>query len=233
MTPKQKKSKQPLVVIFLAIGGLLIFGYWYFFQQRLNGGEFLALTFPRTCLQTITVAGGNSPRLYLRTIPGEIATSIEIDKKIKAESIDTAAFGPIPSVVTYMMKNKPLLWVKPDQIYMVLDRTYFSDFFIVDATRLKAGEEQKLGIVSKELLAELGAKDIASFLIRSEIIQTYVQQKADVCLVSEETASGMYRAEFDVIHTYHTNETNQEFYSFLLNMNAENGDVYVSAPSEL
>ena len=73
------------------------------------------------------------------------------------------------------------------------------------------------------LASPLSFRDIALFLLESQIITTYWHIESVLCLVSEDDSADLYKARFQGIHVYYTNKYNEEKLDFSISIKKNSG----------
>ncbi|HYG51256.1 MAG TPA: hypothetical protein VD905_10155 [Flavobacteriales bacterium] len=117
--------------------------------------------------------------------------------------------------------NNHLVCIDTASKKLCVNKTYFTDLAAVDVTRI--GEQHTLGGIKPALLEKMTYREVLSFLIKAEIIQTYQHLYADVYLVKEEQYGDNYEAKFNAVHHYCTNECIDEPYKFTVVINKKTG----------
>lgn len=138
----------------------------------------------------------------------------DFPQRFRAAPID-AGHTAVATVASYRVAGEPLLWFSPDNHEVVIDSTFSGDLNAVDPTRMSPGETAALGLLQPSARAALPAREIGRFLIESGMIRTYWHIGAELCLESESTDVIGYRATYSGVHTYFTNEQNQDAFRFV------------------
>ncbi len=133
------------------------------------------------------------------------------------------AYKALGTAENYRINGEAIAWVDNTDKRIVLDKTYFTDLLFPDATRLKPDEIIEIGKVQAALLSVWPFKKLVSFLLETQIINTYWHISADICLIEEQETAETYTAIFDAKHIYFTNERNVEEYVFAIQIHKETG----------
>jgi hypothetical protein len=117
--------------------------------------------------------------------------------------------------------NENLVAIDSTENTLCVNQAFFSGLVAVDVTRM--GEPHTVGRLKPELVRKMNYKQILMFLLKAEIIQTYVHLYADVYLMKEEEYGDNYEARFNAVHHYCTNECIDAPYSFGVVINKKTG----------
>jgi hypothetical protein len=136
----------------------------------------------------------------------------------------------IPHLAPYELDGEPFMVVDRAGRRVVLNERFFGPFVRPDAPRLSPGERMQIGAIrDPRLLADPLA--VVSFLLDSELVRTYWHIGARLSLLEvSETYTGFW-ATVRGSHRYFTNESNEEAYSFTVEVVIESGLVYVVGAS--
>jgi hypothetical protein len=147
-------------------------------------------------------------------------------KQIAAVEL-TDEFERIATLASYTIDGQPLLADDRKNQRIVANQTFFSPLARPDVTALRAGEKF---IVGKALDAKLYADPgfLVSFLIDSQLIQTYHHMEATLNLRHEEDSAEAFSASFDGVHVYFTNERNEHSYRFKISIDKKTGEISVT-----
>ncbi len=164
----------------------------------------------KDCLEKFTIDQDNT---YLT---GTHRTHLrDWQKVIKAETIKDGVHIPATCTRDYQVGNMPMFYFSPGSKKMVVDVQHFSDLKVASGTSVKAGQRTVVGRVMRKALAGISPRKLARFLLQASVIHTYLHIKADLCLVKEEhEEGGPYRAHFQGVHLYFTNQRNEMPISF-------------------
>jgi len=143
-----------------------------------------------------------------------------------AEQPDPATWQPVRAVERFQVGGTPLLWFTPDNGRVVVHAGHLSPLTAADPTRMSAGTSTTIGQLRTP--GALPPRDLVELLVRSQVILTYWHIGATLCLV-EEVAEPAYRARFEAVHEYYTNEENHDAYGFTFVLEAD-GRMRVEAP---
>jgi hypothetical protein len=122
--------------------------------------------------------------------------------------VDPEVQKPVEVVQHIQIDGRPLLWFTNDKSEVVVDSTAFSDLDVADATGIDAGQVLKIGRLT-ERGKQLASRDLALFLLSSQVILTWVHIGSELCLEAEDiTEDGSRRLRFSGEHTYYTSEEN-------------------------
>jgi hypothetical protein len=104
-----------------------------------------------------------------------------------------------------------------------VSKRYFSPLTRVDATGLEPGQKKDIGRLQPVSLGSPALRDVALFLLESQIIRTYWHVESVICFTGDYESSDIYSASFKGIHKYFTNSYNEEKLSFSITVNKLTG----------
>lgn len=140
----------------------------------------------------------------------------DFPKRYPAATIDPSKHLAVEATAEHRSGDAPILWFTPDFSDAVVDATLLGELTIVDATRLRPGDRQPLGTVTKRGREQLSGRALLDFLLRSDAIQTYVHIGSKLCLFGEFEHAGSYHAELTGEHEFYTNQENHQPFAFAL-----------------
>lgn len=133
----------------------------------------------------------------------------------------------IESLASYTIDGQALLADDRKNQRIVANQAFFSQIERPDVTALRAGEKFIVGkALDSRLYEDPGF--LVSFLIDSQLIQTYHHMEATLHLKHEENSAEAFSASFDGIHVYYTNEKNERSYRFKLCIDKKTGEISVT-----
>jgi hypothetical protein len=153
------------------------------------------------------------------TEPGDASTSV-------AAVADLTGLEPVEHLARYAIDGAPLLAVDRARRRVVVDAAQFGALERVDATRLRPGESKLLGTVLGEKLRS-GPRDLALFVVESQLVESFWHVEARLTLVEEKDSAEEYRAAFQGHHVYFTNERNQDRLAFSVVFDKRSGALRV------
>lgn len=124
------------------------------------------------------------------------------------------------------MGSAPLLAINRAQRSVVISAAHFSDLVRPDATQLAVGQRAVMGTLKGAALAA-PPRDVARFLVASELVRTYAHLEARLCLHAEENVKDRYVAHFRGEHTYFTSKRHQDRYAFRIELSRTTGEISV------
>ncbi|MFT5467312.1 MAG: hypothetical protein ACI8UO_002416 [Verrucomicrobiales bacterium] len=146
----------------------------------------------------------------------------DFPKRYEKAKID-ADFLAVEAVKRFRVAAQPLLYFNPARTAVVCDEEAFpAGLNVVDATSLGAGEGESIGFVSSAVVEELGMQNLAEFLIRSDVVQTWVHIESNL----EMTDIADDFASFSGHHVFFTNEENRCSLAFTIRL-TDSGELTV------
>jgi hypothetical protein len=103
---------------------------------------------------------------------------------------------PVADVAGTTIDGEPLLWLSPDRSQRVVDALWFGDLTVVDVGSLGAGERAVVGAMKPEATGRISLREVMAFLLRIQAVRVDAGGGSHVCLASEGTIDGTYRAVF-------------------------------------
>lgn len=148
------------------------------------------------------------------------------DAEAECKECDTLFLVNMPWNSSYS-DSLPIAFIKPHEevessLYM--NAKYFSNLVYIDAV---SGDVADVGSVKPALLEKLSYRDVAFLLMHTAHIRTYMHLEASIKLVEEDDTESLYSAKYDAIHSYCTNECNDDEYSFNVTIDKKTGVVSV------
>ncbi len=147
-------------------------------------------------------------------------------KAVKAGVVQKQ-FTPLTTAEKFTIAGKPVAWVDNTGKQIIVDKNYFSDLKLIDVTKFPLDESDVVGKVDTTILTGRTPREIAGFLIDSQILNTYWHIGADICLREEQDFGSHYIAHFDASHVYFTNERNVENYTFGVQIDKMTGTIAI------
>ncbi len=169
------------------------------------------------CLQEVRIARNRDPFRQFE------ARSAKDPSIVRTVHLDRQAFDAVPSLSRYTAGDVMLMGVEKKTGEPMLSERYFSPLARVDATRIDTGQAKEIGRVLNGSGALLTPRNIALFLLESQIVRTYWHVESIICLTSEDERGDIYRASFQGIHRYFTNTYNEEKLSFSIAIDRVSG----------
>lgn len=123
--------------------------------------------------------------------------------------------------------DEPLLAIDRAGRRVVVNRRVFTDIDRVDATRIAKGETALLGRVVDPSWQKRG-RELATFLLQSELVQTYAHIGSKLKLVEERDTPTHYSVRVTGSHVYFTNHRNESRLDFSITLDKQNGELRVS-----
>ena len=105
-----------------------------------------------------------------------------------------------------------------------------SELKVVDTTGLRAGSREVIGMLGELGRGKIEGPELAYFLLRADVVQTYAHIGSSVCLVEERSDEAGYRARFTGEHVYFTNGEQRDAFAFELRLDAQ-GEISVAGTS--
>jgi len=146
-------------------------------------------------------------------------------KQIAAVKL-TDEYERIASLASYTIDGQSLLADDRKNQRVVANQVFFSPLARPDVTALRDGEKFIVGkALDSRLYEDPGL--LVSFLIDSQLIQTYHHMEATLNLRHEENSAEAFTASFDGVHVYFTNEKNEHSYRFKISIDKKSGEISV------
>ncbi|HPA18309.1 MAG TPA: hypothetical protein PLU30_11230 [Verrucomicrobiae bacterium] len=130
-----------------------------------------------------------------------------------AVKIDPQTMIAVKATAEFNLDGQPLLWFAADKSKAVVDERAFGDLTMVNVTTLGVGKTVVVGKI-KEPGRKLAPRAVAWFLMRSDILQTFVHLESTVKIEGEKSAGGRYEAAFSGKHLYYTNQRHESAFRF-------------------
>lgn len=144
-------------------------------------------------------------------------------RSVRAVDLKSGDFKAMDSLARYAASGKILIGVNRKTQEPVLSSEYFSPLTRVDAVRMEPGQVKEIGTLLNASANPLGFRDVALFLLESQIITTYWHIESRLCMVSENDSRDLYKAHFRGVHVYYTNKYNEEKLDFSISINKNSG----------
>ena len=174
------------------------------------------------CEKSWQITRGTSPWQGLTSSSGDE----EASKKIRAVPLKDSDYKTVPGLEKYSVNGVIIIGRSEKLRRVAVEVSLFSDLSRADATRPVQGRF-KIGTYRDLPFAVLKPRQIAEFLIESQIINTFWHVEADLCLVAEEDSADSYRAHFKGKHIYFTNERNEEPLDFTIIIDKKTGEMFL------
>ena len=173
------------------------------------------------CLAELTTERGLSPwQGYTGSAAEEAA-----GKSVSAVA-DLAGLERVPHLAKYDLAGKPLLAIDREKHRVVVSAEHFGDLQRAEVTRSGV---TLVGTVKSAAL-RAAPRQLALFLVESQLVQTFVHLEAKLCLASEEDGEKAYVARFTGSHLYFTNRRNEKPLDFRILLDKATGALRVESP---
>ena len=156
---------------------------------------------------------------YLREVRSKPNTHLaDFQKEFNAIPVDKTC-EPISHTKEFQYQGAPLFCFDPKSKRAVVNSAVFSR---LKSKHLGRVDDQFIvGEIKKEALEALSPAKVVKFLLRSQILLTYVHMHADLCATKQKKDQGSYRIDFDAKHVYFTNQKNVRKYRFSVEIKKE------------
>lgn len=172
--------------------------------------------------EPIHVERGNSPwQGYTSSAEEE-----ERGRHIAAVVVEPHLARP-PHLARFTLDGEPLLVIDRTQRRVVVNQRAFSAIERVDATRLGKGDRAVLGRVVDAKLRARG-RELVTFLVSSELIQTYMHIGAKLTLGADDDSAKTYRVRVTGTHVYFTNSRHESRLDFEVAIDKQSGEIVVT-----
>ncbi|MEM6994508.1 MAG: hypothetical protein AAF721_28590 [Myxococcota bacterium] len=118
-------------------------------------------------------------------------------------------------------EDHPLLYFTPDFERVVLDAALAGPMQVVEATRMSAGDEAPVGVLTAAGREALAPARWVELLLRARIIGTWVHLGAELCVAAPRVEGDRTVVDVDGTHTYVTNEDRTEPVRFSVSFGAD------------
>ncbi|MEX1363531.1 MAG: hypothetical protein AB1Z98_10415 [Nannocystaceae bacterium] len=163
------------------------------------------------CRATYTLESADSPRTELGELGGG---PLEAQARFPAAEIDPARMRAVSATADLRLNDRPVAWFGPHMDVVVLDAAAFAPLRRTHPTRVAPGQSAVVGRVTERGRQGLGDRGVLELLLRAEIIETYWQLGADLCLADEQATDGEYRARVLGVHQYTTRTRVERAFAF-------------------
>lgn len=178
---------------------------------------------PTNCLMALTVSRGDCPWQDMT----DSYEQEQSNKYVQAVAFDGATSNALPSLAEFDQSD--VLMVRDvERKKVTVNSRYFSDLRRGDATRLGMGQAHHIGEFRDLEFTRLAPRNLVLFLIQSQIIETYWHLEAKLCLLREEDRPDAYQAWFHGVHTYFTNEQNDDTFAFVVTIDKKTGEMILT-----
>lgn len=172
------------------------------------------------CLAELSIDRGQSPWQGYTSSAAEEAAG----KHVFAVA-DLGKLEKVAHLAKYDVGGLPLLAIDREQRRVVVSAGHFSDLERADGTR--AGVT-KMGTVKSDALKKK-PRELALFLVESQLVQTYWHLESKLCLDSEDDGEARYTARFTGSHVYFTNKRHEKPVRFQVVLDKATGALTVEA----
>lgn len=142
---------------------------------------------------------------------------------VRAVDLNQQDFDMVPALRRYGAPGIMLMGIEKGSREPAVSKRYFSPLTRVDATGLEPGQRKDIGRLQPVSLGSPALRDVALFLLESQIIRTYWHVESVICLTGDYDSSDIYSASFKGIHKYFTNSYNEEKLMFSITVNKLTG----------
>lgn len=152
----------------------------------------------------------------------------EASKKIAALALKGSDYKAIPSLAEYTHDGKILMGRSEKLGRVAVEVAMFSELRRADATG-KIPERFLIGICKTTLLKTFTCAEIAEFLVKSQVVNTFWHVESVLCLDAEEDSAESYSAHYKGKHIYFTSCRNEEALDFKITIDKKTGEMFVEA----
>lgn len=200
----------------LAVGSLLVL---LALAERLPAGT-IKFPKPTSCIMTLIVSRADCPWSGMT----DSYQQEQSNKYVRAGAFGAATNGAMSSLAEF---DKPDVLMVRDirQKSVAVNSRYFSDLHRGDATRLGMGQTHVLGKFLDLTFTRLKPSELVMFLLKSQVIETYWHLEAELRLLRIEDSPAAYRALFHGVHTYFTNDRNEQSFAFVVAIDKKTGEM--------
>jgi len=173
-----------------------------------------------TCIKKIRITRGQNP---FREWDGKSVGSGQAKTPVRAADLEGHDFDVLPGLSLYTFEGGNLIGIEKKTGEPVVSAKCFSPLARVDATRIEPGQRKEVGKLLCAPGRDFSLRDLALFLLKSQIITTYWHIESALCLVTEDDSSGVYKASFRGTHIYFTNTRNEDKLDFSITIDRKTG----------
>ncbi len=202
------KLKIIFVLLVLAIAGSI----YYYIMQNNNTITKDNNDHTQTCLDTMTITNQDTDAPYVWGYQdSEVIKAVKFDESVTPVLILDEENLLIGKVTDANGKSERA----------VVDIEYFSDIALTDAT--KDNTDQIIGTIKDKTFKHYSPQEITTFLLTSQLVNTYWHLHASLCMTAEHDTEKQYRTEFNGTHEYCTNECLSEQFNFHISIDKTTG----------
>ncbi len=174
----------------------------------------------KSCIMEVRIAKATNP-----FGAWDSRTTRKDGASVRAVDLKKGSFDSIPSLSRYAVSGRNFMAVDRKTQEPAVSSEFFSHLARVDATRIEPGEARQIGIFLNASASPVPLRDIALFLLESQIVTTYWHVESRLCLESENNQADVYSAHFRGIHVYFTNHYNEEKIDFFISIDRKSGQI--------
>lgn len=178
---------------------------------------------PVSCIMTLTVSRADCPWQGMT----DSYDQEQSNKFVQAGAFDGGTNGALPSLAEFDRPDVLMIRDSAQKIVAV-NSNYFSDLRRGDATRLGMGQPHRIGEFRDLTFHRLNPRDLVLFLIQSQVIETYWHLEAKIWFLRDKDSPETYQAWFHGVHTYYTNEQNDDAFSFVVAIDKRTGEMILT-----
>lgn len=169
------------------------------------------------CLATYQIDRGSSPWRGFTSSAEEEAAG----RTVEALAFPAEGYEPVPGM--------PAVARSEGKRRVAVDAALFSTLHRADATRSREAPVS-IGRCTERALRSMSPREMAGFLIASQIVITYWHVESSLCLFGETDDGTWYTASFRGSHVYFTNKRNEEPLSFRIRIGRKSGEMVLEFP---
>jgi hypothetical protein len=176
------------------------------------------------CIKAYNITRGASPWQGFTSTHAEEQAS----KNILSLNLKNSDYKPVASLEKYSGSGMIIIGRNEKLRRVAVEASLFSELKRADATRNTSGRFL-IGTYKDPALKIMKPRELAGFLIESQIINTFWHVESFICLVSEEESPAAYTAHYKGDHIYFTNSKNQDPLDFTITIDKKTGEMFVEA----
>lgn len=175
-----------------------------------------------SCVENVRIARATSPlKEWDSRMAGSQAWSV------RAVDLKGGDYEAVPSLARYAASGQMLMGIDRKTREPLVSSRYFSTLARADATRIEPGKKKEVGTFLGASSGTPPFRDVALFLLESQVITTYWHVESILCLVSEDDSTDRYKVHFTGKHIYYTNRYNEEKLDFFLIIEKSSGRMFL------
>lgn len=174
------------------------------------------------CIEEVRVTRGQNP---FREWDASPAGSKLAGAPVRAADLEGSDVDTPIGLSRYAFEGGKLMGIGKKTREPAVSSRCFSPLARVDATRIEAGQRRDVGKLLCVPGKDLSYRDIALFLLESQVITTYWHIESVICLMSEDDSPDGYRASFRGSHIYFTNSRNEDKLDFSITIDRKTGTI--------